>query len=225
MHYSTTRWMLVFGIMRRMRWVDELCVRLCNCQSAGPVCLPWLPHVREHSVHGVQSERMQLMGQSTTQLSDSVHLLTRPSCRESSSLVRTGCRLAWLKQLALAFRVFREWIRSDQVVLVSASPGTKLKPVCQTDQRTMGNGRTFSLKELENWCSISVKGWSRDLPCGTPRFLAVFCICYLLTLPRLHNLSIAANAVEETQAETFPTHGVLTQLACAPVYNTHTHTG
>lgn len=116
--------------MRRMRWVDELCVLLCNCRSAGSVCLPWLPHVREHSVHGVQSERMQLMGQSTTQLSDSVHLLTRPSCRKSSSLVRTGCRLAWLKQLALALPVFRQWITSDQVVLVLTSLGTKLKPVC-----------------------------------------------------------------------------------------------
>ncbi len=51
------------------------------------ICLPWLPQVCEHSAHGDQSERMQLTGQSTTQLSDSLHLLIRPNCgkREQSS--------------------------------------------------------------------------------------------------------------------------------------------
>lgn len=97
--------------------------QLSKCWILGSVCLPWLPHVREHSVHDVQSESMQLMGQSTTQLSDSVHLLTRPSCRKTSKLVRTGCSPAW-------FQVFREWIISDQVILLSTRRGNKLKLVC-----------------------------------------------------------------------------------------------
>lgn len=194
--------------MRHMRWPDEFCVRLCNHRSAGSVCLPWLPHVREHSVHGVQSESMQLMGQSTTQLSDSVHVLTRPSCRKTSSLVRTGCRLAWLKQLSLAFQVWCEWIRSDHVV-------------CHC-------------KSSVKWEDIFIWGVSQETGAQYPwrlkasmwkvMYLHSLCICYLLTLPRLYNLSIAANAVEETQAETFPTHGILTQLARAPVYDTDTHT-
>lgn len=182
--------------MRRMRWADELCVRLCNRWSAGSVCLPWLPHVREHSVHDVQSESMQLMGQSTTQLSDSVHVLTRPSCRKTSSLVRTGCRLAWLKQLALVFQVFRERITSDQVVLVSTSHSNKLKPVCQPDQWIMEmGGHSRSRSKPGNWCSrrLEFKPSMRKA-----MYLHCVCICYLLTLPRLHNLSIATNAVGET---------------------------
>lgn len=49
------------------------------------------------------------------------------------------------------------------------------------------------------------------------------CICYLLTHVQLHDLSIAANAVEETQAETFPTHGIFVQLACTPIYRRTPH--
>lgn len=140
--------------MRRMGWVDELCVCLCNRRSAGSVCLPWLPHVREHSVHGVQSERMQLMGQSTTQLSDSVQLLSRPSCRETSSLERTGCRLAWLKQLARAFQRLHERTRSEQVVIVSTGHGNKPKPV-----RVKLISGSWKWEDIlaQDWGSISMK--------------------------------------------------------------------
>lgn len=59
--------------------------------------LPWLPQVCEHSAHGDQSERMQLTGQSTTQLSDSPWLLIWPSwrkqersCEEDSLIISTN---------------------------------------------------------------------------------------------------------------------------------------
>lgn len=108
---------------------------------------------------------------------------------------------------------------------IATSHGDKPKPVC-----------VKLISGSWKWEDILAQGLSRKtgaqylwrlefrpfmLKAMSPHGL---CICYLLTLPRLHNLSIAANAVEETQAETFPTHGVLTQLACAPVYNTDRRT-
>lgn len=67
-----------------------LFIRLLLPSALGKVCLlvwlPWLPQVWEHSAHGDQSERMQLTGQSTTQLSDSVQMLIRPNWRNRETV-------------------------------------------------------------------------------------------------------------------------------------------
>lgn len=74
---------------------------------------------------------------------------------------------------------------------------------------------SHSRSETDN---VSVyEGWRLD-PLTQEVYRYDLCIFYLLTLLRIHNFSIAANAVEETQAETLPTRGMFTQLACTPIY-------
>lgn len=78
---------------------------------------------------------------------------------------------------------------------------------------------SHSGSETDHWCSMSVKAGGQTLwrrKCVVIVFAFFF---YLLTLLQIHKSSIVANAVEETQAETFPTQGVFTQLACAPIYS------
>lgn len=62
------------------------------------------------------------------------------------------------------------------------------------------------------------EGWTLD-PLTQEMCRYDLCMFYLLTLLQIHNFSIAANAVEETQAEAFPTHGIFTQLARTPIYS------
>lgn len=77
----------------------------------------------------------------------------------------------------------------------------------------------FTLKEWARQLVLNVyEGWRLD-PLTQEVCRYDLCVFYLLTLLWIHNFPIAANAVEETQAETFPTHGVFTQLACAPIYS------
>lgn len=75
---------------------------------------------------------------------------------------------------------------------------------------------SLSRSETDNWCSMSMKTGGQTL-WHRKCVVIIFAFFYLLTLLRIHNFSIAANAVEETEAETFPTHGIFTQLACTPI--------
>lgn len=77
---------------------------------------------------------------------------------------------------------------------------------------------SHSKSETDNWCSMSMKAGGQTL-WHRKCVIMIFAFFYLLTLLWIHNFSIAANAVEETQAETFPTHGIFTQLACTPIYS------
>lgn len=103
-------------------------------------------------------------------------------------------------------------LQHDCLLLISICHGNNLKLVHVT-LRMM----KFTLKEWARQLVLDVyEGWRLD-PLTQEMCHHDLWIFYLLALLRIHNFSIAANAVEETQAETFPTHGIFTQLACTPI--------
>lgn len=92
------------------------CDGLCVCTSVGVpiglscvlICLPWLPHVCEHSAHGDQSESVQLTGQSTMQLSDSLHLLIRPNCWKQEQSFEEGWLITYTNKRKDTFPYFKQ---------------------------------------------------------------------------------------------------------------------